>query len=49
MTTAPHKDRQLAHTRAASVQTYARIAAVLSLLSFVGGVASASPTFRPSS
>ena len=37
MTATPNEDRQLAHPRAASVQTYARIAGVLFLLSFVGG------------
>ena len=37
MTTAPNEDRQLAHTRAASVQTYARIAGILFLLSLVAG------------
>ena len=37
MTTAPNEDRQLAHARTASVQSYARIAGVLFLLSFVAG------------
>jgi len=37
MTTSPNEDRQLADTRAASVQTCARIAEVLFLLSFVAG------------
>jgi Domain of unknown function (DUF4386) len=37
MTTAPNEDRQLAQARTASIQTYARIAGVLFLLSFVAG------------
>jgi len=37
MTTAPNEYRQLAHARTASVQSYARIAGVLFLLSFVAG------------
>jgi hypothetical protein len=37
MTTVPNEDRQLAHALTASVQTYARIAGVLFLLSFVAG------------
>jgi hypothetical protein len=37
MTSAPNEDRQLAHTRTASVQTYARIAGILLLLSIVAG------------
>ena len=37
MTTALNEERRLARTRAASVQTYARIAGVLFLLSFAGG------------
>ena len=37
MATAPNEKRQLAHTRAASVQTYAKIAGILFLLSLVAG------------
>jgi len=37
MTTAPNKDPQIAHTRTASVQTCARIAGILLLLSIVAG------------
>src|SRR5215469_15074947 len=37
MTTGLNEDGQRAHTRSASVQTYARIAGVLCLLSFIGG------------
>ena len=37
MDTAPNEDRQLALTRAVSVQTYARIAGILLLLSLIAG------------
>jgi hypothetical protein len=37
MISAPNEDRQLALTRAVSVQTYARIAGILLLLSLVAG------------
>src|ERR1700678_2828328 len=37
MTTAPNEDPQIAHTRTASVQTYAKIAGILFLLSIVAG------------
>ena len=37
MTTTPNEDRQPAHTRAVSVQTYARMAGVLLLLSLIAG------------
>ena len=37
MTTAPNENRQLEHTRAVSIQTYARIAGILFLISLVVG------------